>query len=173
MDKLSIDDLSADCIRAFLAYLEEVRHCSVSTRNQRLAAIHALARFIGERSPEHIDWCSQIRAAPFKRSGKASLSYLEKTELDALLRGHQISVPNRGAGIAVLLFLYNSGASQRSDPCDDRRLAARIRGRRIVKLHGKGGKVRMCPLWTKTMAELIPLTHEQTRFSSVILELPG
>jgi hypothetical protein len=37
------------------------------TRNQRLAAIHALATFIGERCPELIPWCGEVRAVPFKR----------------------------------------------------------------------------------------------------------
>jgi hypothetical protein len=77
-----VDHLSADTIRAFLAHLEKNRRCIVSTRNQRLAAIHALVRFIGERSPEHLQWCSQIRTVLFKRTGKSPIPYLEKeTEL--------------------------------------------------------------------------------------------
>ena len=174
VDKLSIDDLSADCIRAFLAYLEEVRHCSVSTRNQRLAAIHALARFIGERSPEHIDWCSQIRAAPFKRSGKASLSYLEKTELDALLGTPNQRTEQGCRDYAVLLFLYNSGAraseATRVTIADLQRESG---GAGFVKLHGKGGKVRTCPLWTKTMAELIPLTTNRPDSAPLFLNCRG
>jgi hypothetical protein len=31
-------------------------------------AVHALARFVGEHSPEHIAWCGQIRSIPFKKS---------------------------------------------------------------------------------------------------------
>jgi site-specific recombinase XerC len=34
--------------RLFLTDLEEVRQCTITTRNQRLAAVHALARFVGE-----------------------------------------------------------------------------------------------------------------------------
>ena len=30
----------------------------------RLATIHSLARFIGERSPEHVSWCGKIRTVP-------------------------------------------------------------------------------------------------------------
>ena len=56
IEKLSIDDITPDIARSFLFYLEQDKNCSVSTRNQRLAAIHALARFIGERSPEHVVW---------------------------------------------------------------------------------------------------------------------
>ena len=54
------------------------------TRNQRLAAIHALATFIGERYPELIPWCGEIRAVPFKRYDRPGLCYLEKPEIDAV-----------------------------------------------------------------------------------------
>jgi integrase/recombinase XerD len=57
-DALSITDLSAELVRNFLVYLEQERHCSIATWNQRLASIHALARFIGEHSPQHVEWCA-------------------------------------------------------------------------------------------------------------------
>src|SRR5712691_6081435 len=85
VDALDVEDISADAVRNFLAGIEEERGCSVATRNQRLAAIHALARFIGERSPEHLMWCGEVRNVPFKRTGKNPLTYLEKAEIDALL----------------------------------------------------------------------------------------
>lgn len=55
-------------IRAFLRDLEERRRCSVATRNQRLAAIHSLASFISLHSPEHLQWCQEIRMIPMKRA---------------------------------------------------------------------------------------------------------
>jgi site-specific recombinase XerC len=67
VDRLSVVDLSAELIRLFLAELETSRGCAIVTRNQRLAAIHALARFVGEHSPEHVSWCAQLRAIPFKK----------------------------------------------------------------------------------------------------------
>jgi integrase/recombinase XerD len=85
VDALNLVHVSADCIRRFLAYVEESRNCAVSTRNQRLAAIHSLARFVGLRSPEHLAWCGEIcticnlratrqrRSKPtWARSGKCS-----------------------------------------------------------------------------------------------------
>ena len=47
IDQLEVEDLSPEVVRLFLAHLEDERHCCVSTRNQRLAAIHAFARFVG------------------------------------------------------------------------------------------------------------------------------
>jgi integrase/recombinase XerD len=57
IDRLEVPDLSGELIRAFLSELEEKRKCGAATRNQRLAGIHSLARFIGLHSPEHLQWC--------------------------------------------------------------------------------------------------------------------
>src|SRR5438128_12323819 len=56
VDRLAVVDLSPDSLRRFLSDLEEKRGCAIATRNQRLAAIHALARFIGLQAPELVEW---------------------------------------------------------------------------------------------------------------------
>ena len=66
VDRLTIVNVSADLVRLFLLHLEESRQCGIATRNQRLTAVHALALFVGEHSPEHIHWCSQLRAIAAK-----------------------------------------------------------------------------------------------------------
>lgn len=158
IDALEIEDLSGVMVRSFLKDVEEQRGCSVVTRNQRLSAIHALARFIGERSPEHLPWCGEIRSVPFKRTGKNPLTYLEKSEMDALLAAPNRHTPQGRKDRALLLFLYNSGARaseatavKLSDLEGDEQRGG------VVKLHGKGGKIRFCPLWPRTMAMLTPL----------------
>src|SRR5271169_4741462 len=60
VDRLAVFDLSPDRLRQFLNELEEKRECAISTRNQRLAAIHALARFISLHAPELVEWCGHI-----------------------------------------------------------------------------------------------------------------
>jgi hypothetical protein len=67
IDRRGVEDLSADRVKAFLQDVEEQRGCGVATRNQRLAAIHALARFIGPGSPEHVQYCGAVRAVPLRR----------------------------------------------------------------------------------------------------------
>src|SRR6266576_3302868 len=46
IDQLSVTDLGPEKVRAFLADLEQIRGCGIATRNQRLAAVHSLARFV-------------------------------------------------------------------------------------------------------------------------------
>src|SRR3954451_25356591 len=74
IDQLGGEDLSADRLRAFLQGLGEERGWGIATRNQRLAAIHSLARFIGLHSPEHIRWCGEVRAIPVKKAPRPECS---------------------------------------------------------------------------------------------------
>jgi len=153
IDRLEVEHLSPDLVRAFLSYLEQERQCSVASRNQRLAAVHALAHFIGGHSPVHIAWCAQIRAIPFKKTMKNPLPYLDKPELDALLEAPDKKSTQGRRDHAILLFLYNSGA--RADEAARLTLADLELGRTpSVRLCGKGGKTRHCPLFTDTSEAL-------------------
>jgi len=174
IDRLRVDDLSPDVVRTFLAHLEEARRCSIRTRNQRLATIHTLARFIGERSPEHVHWCGQVRTVPFKRYEKNLLPYLEKEEMDALLAAPNQSTRQGQRDYAILLFLYNSGARVSElvqvsigDVQQD------TTGAGTVKLYGKGRKVRFCPLWKKTTRELSALTEGRPNDGVLFLNRSG
>ncbi|MBV8573576.1 MAG: tyrosine-type recombinase/integrase [Acetobacteraceae bacterium] len=152
IDRLAVVDISAELVRLFLADLEASHHCSIATRNQRLAAVRALARFVGEHSPIHIEWSGQIRSIPFKKTMQAVVPYLEKPEIDALL-----AAPDRGTSqgrrdYVLLLFLYNTGA--RASEAAHVRLADLDLHAGSVKICGKGGKQRFCPLWSTTVSEL-------------------
>jgi site-specific recombinase XerD len=74
LEGLAVEDLSAERLRQFLAALETERGCAPITRNQRLAAIRALAGFVGARSPEHLAWAGEVRAIPFKKAARAAIT---------------------------------------------------------------------------------------------------
>ena len=78
VDELTVLDLSEQCVAGFLADLEGTRGCAISTRNQRLAAIHAFSHFVAAHSPEHIAWCGQVRTIPFKRCTSKLITYLQQ-----------------------------------------------------------------------------------------------
>lgn len=174
VDALEIEDMSANAVRIFLKDVEEKRGCSIVTRNQRLSALHALARFIGERSPEHLPWCGEIRSVPFKRAGKNPLTYLEKAEMDTLLAAPDQHTRQGQRDYTLLLFLYNSGARASETAAvkvsdlegDEQRGGA-------AKLHGKGGKIRFCPLWPRTMAALTPFIAGRQEDAHVFLNRYG
>jgi integrase/recombinase XerD len=152
VDRLRVVDIAPDLVRQFLTHLEQDRHCSVATRNQRLAAVHALARFIGEHSPEHVEWCSQIRLIPQKRGRRALISYLTEVEMRALLGAPERSKEQGYRDYVLLLFLYNSGA--RASEVASLRIQDIDTRSRLVRIIGKGNKQRVCPLWQETVGHL-------------------
>ena len=177
IDRLRIEDLSADEIRAFLKEVEEQRGCGVATRNQRLAAIHSLAHFIALHSPEHIEWCGQVRVVPFKKAPVVPVCYLEKNEMDALLAAPDVNTAQGCRDQALLLFLYNTGA--RADEAahvliSDLQLGLTPeRDPSVVLLRGKGNKLRRCPLWAKTVNSLRPLVSSRGPQEHVFLNRRG
>ncbi len=172
VDQISAIDLSADRVRLFLADLEQTRGCSIATRNQRLTAIHALVRFVGLRSPEHIGWSGEIRTIPLKKTSTKPVPYLEKPEMDALLNAPDQCTAQGRRDYVLLLFLYNSGT--RADEAAqllirDLQLSLSERDYSSVQIRGKGNKLRQCPLWPHTAQLLKAITDGRASTERVFL----
>jgi integrase/recombinase XerD len=82
---LTLDELDAPLVAAFLAHLESDRHNKVRTRNNRLAAIHALFGYAALRHPEHAGSIQRVLAIPTKRCQRNLVTYLTEKEVDALI----------------------------------------------------------------------------------------
>lgn len=137
--KLNVEDLTFERVLGFLRYLEVDRGNHIRTRNQRLAALHTLFDYIAGREPEMLGVCQQVAAVPMKRAAPAETHFLERDEVEALLRG----LPRTGRlalrDRALLLFLYNTGA--RVQEVADLRVEHLELGEgALVRLHGKGDK---------------------------------
>jgi len=177
IDNLNVIHLSADSVKKFLVYLESTRKCAISTRNQRLAAIHSLARFVALHSPEHLAWCGEICTIPFKRCTQKPVTYLEKAEIDALLAAPNLRSAQGRRDHLLLLFLYNTGA--RADEAAqvlvrDLNLAhVPTRDLSWVRIRGKGNKLRNCPLWPQTVYELGPAIEGRDPAEHVFLNRYG
>ena len=145
--KLSIEDLDAVVIGAFLDHLETERHNSGRTRNNRLAAIHSLFAYAALRHPEHAALIQRVLAIPAKRTDRQLVSFLTDDEVDALL-----TAPDRGSWLgrrdhALLLVAVQSGlrvSELISLACGDVELGTGAH----LRCHGKGRKERITPLTT-------------------------
>ena len=172
VERLAVRDLTARLVRQFLDHIENDRGCSVQTRNQRLSAIRAFARFVASRDPEHIEWSASIRAIASKKATPPPISWLSKTEMKELLEVPDRSTPRGRTEHALLLFLYNTGARVSEATglaAEDLQIGRRDGGHALVKLHGKGGKQRLCPLWPRTEALLVELVQGRAAGDAVFL----
>jgi site-specific recombinase XerD len=176
-DQLGVIELSAPRVIQFLQDLEHSRHCGVGTRNQRLAGIRALAHFIALHSPEHLEWCGQICSIPFKKTSSSPPSYLEETEMEALLAAPDHATAQGRRDYALLLFLYNTGAraseAAQTTIADLQLAVAPRRGLSSVLIRGKGNKLRRCPLWEKTVSVLLSLIDSRPPTDFVFLNRCG
>jgi|SRR5580658_10178221 hypothetical protein len=73
VDELTVLDVSEKCVAGFLVDLEEVRGCSTSTRNQRLAAIHALSHFVAIAARSISRGASKFAQSPSKSAPRGLL----------------------------------------------------------------------------------------------------
>jgi integrase/recombinase XerD len=167
IDRLTLEDLSPARVRQFLGHIELQRRCTITTRNQRLAGLHALARFIGENSPEHIEWCAQIRLIPLKKSSKPAISYLDNAEMQALLAATDRQTAQGRREHALLIFLYNAGA--RASEAAELQIGNIDWHAECVTITGKGQKQRRCPLWSATIEQLQMLVGKRETTAPVFL----
>ena len=172
VDRLAVDDLTPRRVLQFLAHLEEDRGCSVQTRNQRLTAVRAFARFVASRDPGHLEWSANIRSIALKKATPQPIGWLSKTEMKALLEVPDRDTPRGRVEHAVLLFLYNTGTRVSEATglvAEDLQIGRRDGGHALVTIRGKGGKHRQCPLWPRTERVLSELVQERTPGDAVFL----
>ena len=173
VDRLAVQDLTSKHVLEFLRHLETDRGCSPRTRNQRLAAIRSLARFIAREDVAYVELWGQLRAIHQKKSypepdpeksnsepeksGSASFTWLTKEEIDALLDVPDCGKPRGRVEHALLLFFVNTGARVSEATkltVGDVQFGSRSGHRPSVTLNGKGGKMRQTPVWPTTEQEL-------------------
>lgn len=147
--QLTIDDLARTTVLAFLENLETQRGNAAVTRNARLAALHALYRFISAEDPASMAVCQQVLAIPYKRTPARSVTCLPRADVEHVLHAIDRSTPLGRRDLALLQFLYNTGA-RAQEVVDVRLPALRLDAPAQVRLLGKGRKERLCPLWVET-----------------------
>lgn len=160
VEKLDLDQFTAAQVGQFLTHLERDRGNSVSTRNARLAALHTFARFMATRHPEYLAELQRILGVPFKRGARNEpLEYLEQHEIEALLNSVDRSTRWGQRDYALLALMFNTGARVQ-EILDLRHADVRSEPPCQVRLKGKGGKVRYCPIWPHTAGLLRQLGEQ-------------
>jgi len=152
--RLTIDDLDAVTVGAFLSYLDDERRNSTATHNARLAAIHSFYRYALPLIPDRAHTASQVLAIPQRRHDRAIVSYLTSCETDALLAAPDRTTWYGRRDHALLLTTVQTGLR-----------VSEVTGLRIqdittttpgaaVHTTGKGRKERATPLTRQTAAVL-------------------
>jgi integrase/recombinase XerD len=164
VEQLEVADLTADRVLAFLSSLEHERENGIATRNARLGAIHVFARFVASHRPEHLESLQRIMGLPFKRGAhEAPIEYLERAEVEALLQSINRQTRLGRRDYALFALMFNTGARVQ-EVLNLRRRDIRLESPCQVRLHGKGDKIRLCPIWpavARLLRELLQEVHPQ------------
>ena len=91
--------------------------------------------------------------------------------MDALLAAPDRETAQGRRGHALLLFLYNSGA--RAEEAAQLLIGELDLAGASVKIRGKGGKERCCPLWPSTVGELTALLAGRSPTARIFLNRCG
>lgn len=163
----SIHDIDAKTVLGFLRHLEDpVRgrgNCAQS-RNLRLAAIQCFFQYLSLQSPALERQARRIFAIPVKRVPPKAADSLSRKELEALLAQPRTAGADGVRDLAILTFLYNTGAraQEAADAHDDWFDFAN----RTVSIIGKGQRQRTTPLWPATVRLLKLYRDEHRRATS-------
>ena len=151
--QLTLDDLDAPMIGAFLHHLETGRGNSVTTRNARLAAIHSLFRYAALQAPDHAALIQRVLAIPTKRTDRTIVCYLTREEMHALLAAPGQSTWHGRRDYALLALAAQTGLR-----------VSELTGTKIRDIHlgrgphacchGKGRKDRITPLTSHTVTAI-------------------
>ena len=152
-EKIKASDLSKELILHFLDWLETKRKCSISTRNQRLAVIHSFVHYVQKESPENLFEFKKILSIPNKTHPRALVAYLTGQEVQTLLSQPDTSTIKGFRNAMLLSVLYDTG-SRVQELINIKAKDVRLSSPAVIRLHGKGSKVRQVPLMSKTSENL-------------------
>ena len=153
LTQITLDALTLDRVRRFLQHLETARHNHRRTRNHRLTVVHTFFEFLARRVPECLNVAQQIAAIPLKRVPPPDTQFLDRDQITTLFRLLPMDGRLMLRDRTLLVFLYNTGARVQ-EVADLRVEHLEFAAQTRVRLHGKGDKWRICPLWRQT-AELL------------------
>jgi site-specific recombinase XerD len=167
-ERLDLSRICSEGILEFLDWLERTRNCSVTTRNQRLVAIHSFCHYVQVQSPENLYDIQKILHIPYKKCAKTVVSYLTGDEMKILLAQPDIQTAKGRRDLVLLATLYDT-AARVQELIDLKEKDIRLTKPLTMTLHGKGNKTRQIPISGKTAALLdgyLRSKRSDTGFSS-------
>ena len=153
--RIEIDIFRKENIVSFLEWLESDRNASVSTRNQRLAALKSFCKYASVNSIEYMDVFQQILDVKPKKGTSKTVDYLSVDAVSALLKQPDATTKNGIRDLALLSLLYESGCRVQeliNTKIGDISLSVPA----TITVTGKGNKTRIIPLSTN----LVPILRK-------------
>ena len=148
-ENVTLNLFTKELVSAFLYWIEEKRHCGISTRNQRLAAIHSFCRFMQTEDVIRLNQYQQIISISKKKAKSGTVNYMSLDAIRLILAQPDIEKESGRRDMVLLSLMYDSGA--RVQEMADLSVGdVRTEFPATVKITGKGSKTRIVPLMEPT-----------------------
>jgi integrase/recombinase XerD len=151
--ELVLEQIDAQLVMDFFAYLEAERGNSPTTRNARLAAVKSLIHFVEYRVPALLEQVRRVLAIPAKKTDQPLIQHLSLAEMQAILNAPDLQTRSgvrdramlhvcfaAGLRVAELLTLPLTALTWQPTP--------------TLHIHGKGRRHRALPLWQHTAEDV-------------------
>lgn len=159
---LSLDDIDAPLVAAFLDDLEAARGVTARTRNLRLTAVHSFFRYASYEAPTHAAQIARVLAIPAKKFTRPLVPFLTREEVDALLAAPDQRTWFGRRDHALILLAVQTGL-RLSEVTGLRSDDVNLGTGSHVRVLGKGRKERCTPLSKATRAVIAAWLREPPR----------
>ncbi|NNJ98691.1 MAG: site-specific integrase [Gammaproteobacteria bacterium] len=166
--RLNIEQIEAPLIVAFLDELEKQRGLTVRSRNLRLTAIHSFFRYVAFELPEHAAQIQRVLAIPSKRFARTLVSFLSRSEVDALLAAPDRNTWSGRRDHGFMLTAVQTGL-RLSEMTGLKQEDIILGAGAHVRVIGKGRKERCVPLAKSTRTVLKAWLREPQRGDDGVL----
>lgn len=152
-ERITLEALTSELITGFLDWLETERKCSISTRNQRLAAIHSFFRYAQGEDPSGLYYFQKVLSIPIKKAEKTLVEHLTPEAVKLLLGQPDKYTPEGRRDLTLMSVLYDTGARVQ-ELIDLKVCDVTLDSPPVIILTGKGNKIRRVPVMKNTASLL-------------------
>ena len=148
LTEFTMKDFDRQLILGFLEWLRS-RGGSITTSNQRLAAIKAFAEYAGCQQIEYLSPLQMVQNIKAKKAAGREIVFLSVEQMTRLINLPDVNTATGLRHRTVMTVLYDSGCRVQ-ELCDLRIRDINTDINPTVRLHGKGNKFRTVTISEKT-----------------------
>ncbi len=147
-EKLTFEFLDHHVVAGFLEWLEDTKHCSISTQNQRFAALRSFLKFSAGEDVTLMSIYLDMKNVPVKTPVKTAVDHLSLAATTALFAQPDPSTTLGIRNLFLMILIYDSGA--RLEEILNLKVGDFTTHPPVITVIGKGRKQRRIPISTKT-----------------------
>lgn len=145
-DQIKVSDLTRENIEKWYLWIEKDCGNSVSTRNQRQAAMNGFIHYLEYEFPEYLHEYQRILSIRPKKMQVPEISYVKEDGMIAILRAVEINKSSGLRDYLILALMYSTGIRV-SELIGIKVKDISLSEPPSILVHGKGRKSRYVPLF--------------------------